>query len=263
MHEITRVSHPLRYRRLRVRDVEPLSPRMRRVRLAGSDLEGFASAAFDDHVKVFVPDADGRLPEPVVGERSLSFPGHTGPPPGRDFTVRACDAREGVLTLDMGVHGTGPASRWAASAVAGSALGVAGPRGSSVLSDTFDWYLLTGDDTALPAIARALETLPPARPVIVVAEVDGPDDEQVLPRRDGADVRWIHRTARGDGLLDAVRALALPAGQGFAWVAGEVGQARAVRRVLIDGHRLDARWLKASAYWRRGAVGKHEVLTDG
>ena len=57
---------------------------MRRLQLAGADLEGFTSAAFDDHVKVFVPNADGRLPEPVVGERGLSFPGHEGPPPGRD-----------------------------------------------------------------------------------------------------------------------------------------------------------------------------------
>lgn len=263
MHVITRVSHPLRYRRLHVRDVAPLSRRMRRMHLVGDDLAGFTTAAFDDHVKVFVPGDDGRLPEPVVGERSLSFPGVEGPPPGRDFTVRHHDERQGVLTLDMGVYGPGPASRWAADARPGSVIGVAGPRGSGVISDTFDWYLLIGDEAALPAIARAVETLPASRRVVVIAEVDGSEDEQPITTRDGLDVRWIHRSATREALLPAVVAdLALPAGQGFAWVAGEATLARAVRRVLIDGHHLDARWIKASAYWRQGAAGRHEVLTD-
>jgi NADPH-dependent ferric siderophore reductase len=46
----TRVRHPLWFRRLTVRRVEALSPRVRRVILGGDDLEGFTTRSFDDHV---------------------------------------------------------------------------------------------------------------------------------------------------------------------------------------------------------------------
>lgn len=49
------VRHPLAVRRLAVRRVEALSPRMVRVTLGGADLDGFVSLAADDHVKLFFP----------------------------------------------------------------------------------------------------------------------------------------------------------------------------------------------------------------
>jgi NADPH-dependent ferric siderophore reductase len=40
---------------LTVRKVESLTPRMRRIKLGGEAMAGFASAAPDDHVKVLLP----------------------------------------------------------------------------------------------------------------------------------------------------------------------------------------------------------------
>lgn len=262
-HTIARVRHPLRYRRLTVRRVESISPAMRRIVLGGDDLEGFVSAGFDDHVKVFVPDEAGRLPEPVVGENGLIFPDDAPKPPGRDYTPRFHDAERLELTIDFGLHGRGPATAWASTAAPGSILGVAGPRGSAVVSDTFDWHLLVGDETALPAIARRLEQLPPAAIAIVVVEVGDRRDEQPLSSRADARVTWVHRHEAGaDGIAREVTALTLPDGEGFAWVAGEASMARAVRRHLLAERGLDAACVKAAAYWRIGAVGKHEVLAD-
>lgn len=262
-HVITRVRHPLRFRRLAVTRVEPLTPGMRRVVLAGDELEGFTSLGFDDHVKLFFPDASGRLPEPVVGETGLSFPHATAPPPARDFTPRRYDPDRQELVIDFGIHGSGPATTWAVAATPGSPLGVAGPRGSVVISDTFDWNLLVGDETALPAIARRLEELPAHVAAIAVVEVDDDAEHQPIGERSGIDVRWVHRRGADVQPIErVVESLTLPPGQGFAWVAGEASMARRVRQHFIEDRHFDKRWVKAAAYWRIGATGKHEVLED-
>ena len=46
-----------------------------------------------------------------------------------------------------------------------------------MIPTTFDWHLLIGDDTGLPAIARRLEELPAGARAVVLAEVDNAADE--------------------------------------------------------------------------------------
>ena len=52
---------------------------------------------------------------------------------------------------------------------------VGGPRGSSIISsEGIDSHLLIGDETALPAIGRRLEELPPgSRALVVIETADG------------------------------------------------------------------------------------------
>lgn len=76
----------------------------------------------------------------------------------------------GELTIEFALHGDGPAANWAAKAVPGSHLVVAGPRGSFVIPKDYDWHLLVGDETALPAVARRLEELPASTRAIVVLQ---------------------------------------------------------------------------------------------
>ena len=214
---------------------------MRRVILGGDDLDGFTSPGFDDHVKLFFPD--GQRPE------------------SRDFTPRRYDPARHELTIDFSLHGSGPASTWAAAARSGTPLGVGGPRGSQIVSDTFDWNLLVGDDTALPAIARRLEELPPHVKALVVVEVENASERIPLAHQSG-EIHWVHRTGETPAVDRAVADLALPTGEGFAWVAGEASMARRIRTHLIESRGLDKAWIKAAAYWRIGTVGKHEVLAD-
>jgi NADPH-dependent ferric siderophore reductase len=162
----------------------------------------------------------------------------------------------------MVVHGDGPASSWAAAARPGSLVGQAGPRGSRVVSDDFDWWLLAGDETGLPAIARRLEELPAGARAIVLLEVDGPADE--LPLTTDADVRlaWLHRHGAPAGttrlLEDAIGDLALPAGDGFAWVGCEAATARRLRTHLRDDRGLPKAYTKVTGYWRLGAADHHD-----
>ena len=132
---------------------------MVRITLAG-DLEGFTSLGFDDHVKLFFPDgtknADG-TPNML----------------GRDFTPRRYDPAANTLEIDFAIHDAGPATRWAAQAKPGDALALGGPRGSFIIPTTFDWHLLIGDETALPAISRRLAELPAGTRAVVLVEVDG------------------------------------------------------------------------------------------
>jgi NADPH-dependent ferric siderophore reductase len=44
------------------------------------------------------------------------------------------------------------------------------------------------------------------------------------------------------------------------WTALESQSARAVRRYLVEERHFDKHWVKAAGYWRRDAVGVHEVF---
>ena len=73
--------------------------------------------------------------------------------------------------LDFVLHGHGVASGWALRAQPGDALVVAGPRGSYQVADDYDAYVLIGDETALPAIARRLAELPEHAQAEVLIEI--------------------------------------------------------------------------------------------
>lgn len=259
-----RVRHPLRFRQLIVNRVERLTPHLVRITLAGEALEGFVSLGFDDHVKVFFPD-------PVTGVLTIPTAGAEGPvwpegarPTMRDYTPHHFDPVARTLQIDFALHQPGgPATEWAAQAQVGQTLGVGGPRGSLIVPTGFDWHLLMGDDTALPAIARRLAELPAGARAEVFIEVDGPDDHLALPSAATLNVQWVHRSSAEAGalpLLDALRRTAMPAGVFHSWIGCESTQAKALRAYLTSECLANPLWIRASSYWRKGSVDTHESL---
>jgi NADPH-dependent ferric siderophore reductase len=260
--QVTRVRHPLKFRMLEVARVRPLTPHLTRVTLTGPDLDDFVSASFDDHVKVFFPAPGASRPAlPRPGPNGPVFPEGEARPVARDFTPRRFDPEARELDIEFVLHHPGPASRWAGTARPGQQLGVGGPRGSFVIPTGFDWHLLIGDDTALPAIARRLEELP--RGAAAMAILEAPDPSGRIELATSADLRvvWRYRDA-GGALVDAAREFVLPPGEGFIWAAGEAASIRAVR----DHLRLERGWdkarLRAAAYWKRGQDAVHENFDD-
>lgn len=248
-----RVRHEApRRRTLTVKSAGKIAAHMVRVTLTG-DLEGFTSLGFDDHVKLFF--ADGTVD--ADGAPNML---------GRDFTPRRYDAAANTLDIDFAIHDAGPATRWAAQAKPGDTLTLGGPRGSFIIPNAFDWQLLIGDETALPAIGRRLGELPPGARVIVIAEVDGPADEIALPTKANATIVWAHRggaePGAGDALARALAKLKLPTGDYYAWVACESLTAKALRRQLIAECGANPKWTRAAGYWRRGASAVHEMHDD-
>ena len=248
-HEIQRVRREPKRRRLNVESVIALTPKMRRIVFKSPDLADFVSLGADDHIKIFVPAA--------TASQGTTM---------RDYTPRAFDAARGALTIDFALHEAGPASDWALGAAPGDTLDIGGPRGSMVLADDFDFYLLVGDETALPAIGRRVESLRPDVPVTTIVVVDGPDEAQTFQTR--ADWRpiWVFRSDRalddGARLLEAVRRQPAPQGDGYVWIAAEARAARAVKDHLLEERRHPKAWLKAAGYWVRGKSGESEKFAE-
>ncbi|KWB21753.1 FAD-binding protein [Burkholderia cepacia] len=267
---VTRVRHTLKFRLLQVLRVHAVTPHLLRVTLGGPDLADFESASFDDHVKVFFPPPGAERPAmPTLGANGPEFPEGEPRPVARDFTPRRFDRAARELDLEFVLNHPGPASQWATQARVGQWLGIGGPRGSFVVPTGFDWHLLIGDDTALPAVARRLEELPAGARAVVVMEVADRTAQIAFDTR--ADVREIWRfraeadadAANGDVLLNAVRDLPLPpSGDGYVWAAGEALSIRAVRQHLTGERGIDKSRIRAAAYWKRGAAAVHETLED-
>lgn len=251
--------HPMVLRTLGVQRVCELTPRMRRVTLAGPELgtfvrdgrelPAFRTLSHDDHVQVFFPaPGESRAVLPGQGDGVLEWPDQPPRPIHRDYTPRRFDPGAGELDLDLVVHGEGPASAWAESVRVGDSLSIAGPHSSAIVPPA-EWYLLAGDETALPAIARWLDVAPSSVRADVVVEVADPAERQSLPDW----VTWVFRDA-GGSLASAVRALEWRADDVsavFAWAAGEAGAVRDIRRYLSRERALPRTRMSVNGYWRR------------
>lgn len=266
---VTRVRHELQFRLLQVQEVACVTPHLVRVTLGGEQLRGFASPSFDDHVKVFFPPAGAAFDTlPSLSPNGPVFgAGVAQPVAARDYTPHHFDPAALTLQLDFSLHkaalhGAGPATTWARRARKGDTLIVGGPRGSFVVGAGFDWHLLMGDDTALPAIRRRLAELPERAHAVVLAEVDGPEDEEPFTSTAAVDVRWVHRTRGGDRepvcLADALMLETLPSGDYYAWAACESADAKVLRTALL-ARGANRAALKVSGYWHRGAAPARDV----
>lgn len=268
---VVRVRHPLKVRLLRVTRVESVTPHLRRIVLGGEALADFVSASFDDHIKVLFPEPGQDRPNmPTIGPNGFVYAEGATRPVVRDFTPCRFDPAACELELEFALHDAGPATAWARQAQVGQYLGIGGPRGSRVIPGGFDWHVLIGDDTALPAIARRLRELPATARAIVVVEVEDPSARIDLVATAALDAHWCYRTGSDPDseppLLRAVRELRWPQdqrdGEGYVWAAGESGVIRAVRQHLLAERGVDKSRLHAAGYWKRGAQGVHESLED-
>lgn len=242
---ITRHRHELRRRSLTVRTVTDITPNMRRVVLDSPELEGFTSLGFDDHIKLFFDTGRDK-------------------PEMRDYTPRAYDGQ--TLTLDFALHDAGPATQWAMDARPGSTLTIGGPKGSSVIAPVFDWYLLIGDETALPAIGRKVEETPAGVTVVTLVAVTDAAEEQPFHTAATHQAHWVHRPASAAAdpapLTEALRGLTLPEGQGFIWAAAESGVARALKSHILGEIGHPPAWMKAAGYWTQGQADASDKSLD-
>ena len=149
-------------------------------------------------------------------------------------------------------------------------------------------FLLGGDETAAPAIARILEDLPASARGVAVVEMPSDADAPYLPTHPGIEVRVTGREGRAHGevLTEGVRRAAeklCPTGvpqevkeididrellwdvprhaKGgdalkrttlYAWLAGEAAAVRTMRRHLVSERGIDRRSVAFMGYWRQG-----------
>jgi NADPH-dependent ferric siderophore reductase len=224
---------------------EPLSPHLVRIVLGG--LEGFASSG---------------VPDEWVG---LVVPGQFQ---SRYYTVRSWDGAE--LVLDVVVHEEGLVTEWASRDCVGEPVTIQEAKGSFAMPESAGWLLLVGDLTAMPAMARILESLveevaqrPSRDPVSIQVYAEVPDDlTGYLP--EGTDVTWLSPPGPDEsGLASVVEAIDWPDGDGYFWMAGESAQMRAIRKHLMRDRRLPSTAYDVMGYWRGGGRRQLRAVDPG
>lgn len=244
---------PRRARLVHVESVQRLTPGMIRIAFTGDDLHDFAADQFTDHyVKLQIPPPGASYAPPFdLDDLKARLPRGEWPRV-RTYTVRAWEPDRRRLTIDFVVHGDrGVAGPWAAAARPGDPLMLLGPGGGYAPDPTARRHLMVGDASVIPAIAASLTRVPAGVPVDVLVQVDGPEEEQPLSSPGELRLTWVRDEA---ALLDALRALELPAdGDGAvqAFVHGEAGAVREIRRHLLADRGLPRTALSVSGYWKR------------
>ncbi|MGW6024579.1 siderophore-interacting protein [Streptomyces sp. NPDC055099] len=233
---------------------ERLTPHMQRVVLGGEGLAEFTVGDSTDHYVKLLFDAEGvTYPEPFDMQRIREeFPRDQWPVT-RTYTVRSWDPQTRELAVDFVVHGDeGLAGPWAQHVQPGATVRFLGPGGGYAPDADADWHLLAGDESALPAIAASLEALPEGAKAYAFVEVADADEEQKISSV--AEIVWLHRGQRpvGEALVEAVRALDFPAGDVQAFVHGEAGFVKELRRYLRVERQVPRERLSISGYWRLG-----------
>ena len=265
----TAVAAPFRFFSLQVLRTTRLGPSLVRVTFGGDDLHAFHSNGCDQSLSLFLPHpgqsepavpyelGDGwwqawrELPDDV---RAVM----------RSYTLRALRRDPDEIDIDFVLHTpAGPASRWAAKAAAGDRVVLLGPAVADNRAIRFrppadtDLTLIWGDETALPAVSAILESLPAGTRARVWLEVHDAGDIQDLVTDADAEITWLVRDAAGiEGspmALDALRTAQLPpAEHPYAWIAGESGCVKQLRRHLVRERGIDRRRVTFVGYWRHG-----------
>lgn len=241
-----------------VKSSSRLTPEMVRIVLTGPDLVDLPVGEHTDaYVKMVFPPAGAPYSSAAeyTEQRDLLDPADR--PALRTYTIRAYDASTAELTLDFVCHGDeGLAGPWASAARPGDEVILLGPGGGYAPDATADWHLLVGDESALPAIAAALERMPEGVPVLAFVEVGSSVEEQPLSSPAKLRIVWVHRDQvggmRGDALVRAVVAADLPQGRTHAFVHGEAGFVKRLRHHLRFERNIAREDLSISGYWRLG-----------
>ncbi|MFF0185957.1 siderophore-interacting protein [Streptomyces sp. NPDC005244] len=275
----TAVAAPFRFFALRVVTTRRLGPSLVRVTFGGPDLEEFHSDGRDQSLSLFLPHPGQSEPAVPVELGEGWWQGWRELPDDvravmRSYTLRSLRHEPGGPTeidIDFVLHGTdpgaavpaGPASRWAAGARAGDRVVLLGPALADNRAIRFrpptgtDLVVLWGDETALPAVCAVLESLPAGLRVRAWLEVQHAGDILEPVTAADAEITWLvrdeHPGAGSPLALDAVRAARLPAAEApYAWIAGESGCVKEVRRHLVRERGIDRRRVTFVGYWRQG-----------
>ncbi|WP_180687561.1 siderophore-interacting protein [Streptomyces gossypiisoli] len=273
----TAVAAPFRFFSLQVVRTERLGPSLVRVTFAGDDLRYFSSEGRDQSLSLFLPHPGQREPRVPVELGDGWWQGWRELPDDvravmRSYTLRALRRDPDEIDIDFVLHTpAGPASAWASRAVAGDRVLLLGPAIADNRAIRFrppedtDLVVLWGDETALPAVAAILESLPAGQRVRVWLEVHDAGDIQDLATEADAEVTWLVQDAgRAESspmALGALRAAQLPpAEHPYVWIAGESSCVKELRRHFVGERGVDRRRVTFVGYWRQGLT--EEQLRD-
>nr|WP_255327301.1 siderophore-interacting protein [Micromonospora sp. CNB394] len=260
------VDRPLGLRELVILHRSPLTPAMMRITLGGPAACRLRESPARRARQAGLPGS-GHRPDPPAGPRRRPVTVAAAVSLGREYTVRRFDPLRGELDIDVVLHGSGLGSDWARQAPPGSTIWVVGPRPARIIPAEFGHHVLLGDETALPAITRWLENLPPSARAVAAIEVGGPDDEQDVSVPAGSTLTWLHRQGAPAGTTGLLAGFAetIPLTTGthtFVFAAGEAETLKPVR-AWVRRHGIGPDQSTISGYWRRGTARQQSTSLAG
>ena len=231
---------------LRVAGVKDVTRLMRRVELTGDALDDFT-------------------PRPGQ-EIVLQIPQSAGEPARRHYTIRRFDRAAKRIDVDFVLHDHAtPGVEWARMTKPGDAIDIRGPRGRIALAPDAAWHLLSGDETALPAIFALIEALPKGAKAYAFVEIADAGEKQALHAAADVELHWLLREGTAPGarplLVEAVAGFRLPPGKGHAIILGETASVRTRRHDLLS-RGMDRAQIYSEGYWRPGRIGGHDHVED-
>ncbi|MET7656436.1 MULTISPECIES: siderophore-interacting protein [unclassified Streptomyces] len=257
----TAVAAPFRFFSLQVVRARRLGSSLVRVTFAGEDLKYFFSDGRDQSLSLFLPHPGQDAPAVPYELGDDWWQAWRELPDDvravmRSYTLRALRRDPDEIDIDFVLHTpAGPASAWAFGAGAGDRVVLLGPAVADNRAIRFrppgdtDLIVLWGDETALPAIASILESLPAGQRVRVWLETHDAGNVRELMTAADAEVTWVV----GENSVDALRKARLPAaGHPYVWIAGESGCVKALRRHFVRERGIDRRRITFVGYWRQG-----------
>jgi NADPH-dependent ferric siderophore reductase len=235
-----------------------VTPHLVRLTLGGPGFADFQPKdATDSYVKLYFakPELGLEPPYDLASLRTTLAPEYL--PVTRTYTVRRVDSEARTIDIDFVVHGDeGLAGPWAAAAQPGDRVVLAGPGGAYRPDPSADWHLFAGDESAVPAIAAALEVLPAEATGLAFIEIGGRDDLIELDRPAGVQLIWVGRAARDEStaslLATAIAGHPWPAGRVQVFAHGERESMKALRELFLTQRGLDRSQLSLSGYWAYG-----------
>ena len=235
-----------------------VTPHLVRLTLGGPGFADFQPKdATDSYVKISFakPELGLEPPYDLAALRETLAPADL--PVTRTYPVRRVDQAAGAMDIDFVVHGVeGIAGPWAAAAQPGDRVVLAGPGGAYRPDPTADWHLFAGDESAIPAIAAALEALPVDAKGLAFLEIGGRDDLVDLDHPAGVQLIWVGRAARDEStaalLATAISGHPWPDGRVQVFAHGERESMKALREVFLTQRGLDRSQLSLSGYWAYG-----------
>ena len=123
-----------------------------------------------------------------------------------------------LVDMDVFRHAGGRTCDWAKDVTPGARLAIIGPGGGGLV--THDAVVLAGDETAFPAIARIMETLPSdATGQVILLSHTGQRDYP-FPPAGKLSIAWTDKKS----FVETTRAALAATANCYAWVAAERGQ---------------------------------------
>jgi len=254
-------------RTLRVKTATMLTPCMRRVVFEGEDLARFDRADQLHCRLIFQPKNIAAPQWPALDDRGHVVWAGQRKLDTRVYTIRAIDVAKGELTIDFALHAqAGPATQWARAASVGDMVGIVGPAANGPKPAAF--YVLAGDETGLPGIARILEGLDKDARGVAFIEIADVSAQQTIAHPPGIVVQWLHRDGMAPGttllLPEAVRSVVWPAdlNQAFFWGGCEHKAFREIHRMLRHDIGLPRERQVLYSHWHR-SLSEEQIIAEG